>query len=67
MSMSGLCQNAVYPAIEKPTHFSDKNEAILVGSGPASSLRRENHRFADFSLALGEMFQYGISVVNVYD
>jgi hypothetical protein len=29
--MSGSCQNGVYPAIEKPTRFSDKNGAILNG------------------------------------
>jgi hypothetical protein len=30
--MSGSCQNAVYPAIETPTGFSDKNGAVLGGS-----------------------------------
>jgi hypothetical protein len=27
-SMSGQCQKYVSPAIEKPTRFSDKNEAV---------------------------------------
>ena len=27
-SMSGLCQNLVYPAIEKPTRFSDRNGVV---------------------------------------
>jgi hypothetical protein len=44
--MSGSCQNGVYPAIEKPTRFSDKNGAILNGLRSAHPDCRENDRFA---------------------
>ena len=54
MSMSGSCQNGVYPAIEKPTRFSDRNRAVWSGLRPTNQFRRENDRFSDIHGVCGQ-------------